>query len=70
MWELLAIATTRPVIVALAIVGAVLVTAASLMRPKGNAAPSPATAFMNRVGYALTFASIALFIVAGFMSGR
>lgn len=70
MWELLAVATTRPVIVTLAIVGAVLVTAASVMRPKGNAPPPQSTAFMNRVGYALTFASIALFIIAGFMSGR
>ncbi|MEW5964103.1 MAG: hypothetical protein AB1749_11125 [Pseudomonadota bacterium] len=70
MWELLAVATSRPVIVTLAILGAVLVTVASVMRPKGNGPPPLSTVFIIRVGYALTFASIALFIVAGFMSGR
>jgi quinol-cytochrome oxidoreductase complex cytochrome b subunit len=70
MWELLSLATSRPVIVALAILGALMVTAASILGRKQEGAPGPSTVLINRVGYALTFASIALFIVAGFLSGR
>lgn len=71
MIETLQALSARPVVVTLAIIGASLVTAASLLRSK-DAAPARLrlASAMHYGGYALTGASIALFIVAGFVSGR
>lgn len=71
MIETLQAVSARPVVVTLAIVGASLVTAASLLRSK-DAAPARLrlASAMHYGGYALTGASIALFIVAGFVTGR
>jgi hypothetical protein len=64
--EAVHILTQRPLIVALAIGGAVLVMAAGHFSDRN---PLRA-AHLSKAGYAVTFASIALFIVAGFLSGR
>lgn len=60
------------VVVTLALIGAVMVTAASLLAPRGTPVPSgrAVSSLLSRIGYGLTFASIVLFIVAGFLSGR
>ena len=66
----------RPVVIALAIFGAALVTAGSLTagsaRPGGGAesypTQKPLSRYLTRSGYAITVTSIVLFIVAGFVS--
>lgn len=68
--DLLAFLTQRPVIVGLAILGALMVMAASLFGGRDAANPDRRALLLSKTGYAVTFASIALFIVAGFMSGR
>lgn len=68
--ELLPLLITRPVIVGLAVLGAALVMAAGLLKGKGGQPLGGPALFINRLGYALTFVSVALFIVAGFLSGR
>ena len=70
MFELLTSLAQRPVVIALAISGALLVTAGSLMQGPRTAPPRPFGLWLSRIGYALTFVSILLFIVAGYMSGR
>lgn len=71
MLEVLTLLSQRWVIVLLAIVGALMVTADGLMtgNTAGKAQPAHITA-LSRAGYAATAISILLFIVAGFMSGR
>lgn len=54
----------REVVLGLAVLGAVLAMAASSLEP----CLGPRRAMLvNRAGYGLTFASIALFILAGFV---
>jgi len=58
----------REVIIALAIVGAIVATIGSAMirrdkRARGEVSPLANT--VNRTGYAVTWGSVALFIVAG-----
>jgi hypothetical protein len=60
----------RNTIIALAIVGALIATAGSLWLGGKNGSEHPAARRVIRAGYAMTFASMALFVVAGFMSGR
>ncbi len=68
--DLLALVTQRPVIVGLAIVGAMMVMASGLIGGRDSANPSRGAMLLSKAGYAVTFASIVLFIVAGFLSGR
>jgi len=70
MLDVVAAMATRPIIIALAIAGALLVITASLMKGSGTEAPTGRLALISRLGYALTFISITLFIVAGFLSDR
>ncbi|MFN3868672.1 MAG: hypothetical protein ACK4MF_06365 [Hyphomicrobiaceae bacterium] len=70
MLELLMSLAQRPVVIALAISGALLVTAGSLMQGPRKAPPRPVGRWLSRIGYTLTFVSILLFIVAGYLSGR
>lgn len=67
----------RPIVIALAIFGAALVTAGSLAarsRQQGGRAPSsirrqdPLSRGLTILGYAVTLTSIVLFIIAGFVS--
>ena len=53
----------REVVIVLAIAGAVLATAASSLEGRIGARRAM---LVNRAGYGLTFASIAIFIVVGF----
>lgn len=68
--ELLALLAQRPVIATLAIAGAVLVMVASMTRRADDAQSARRADILSKAGYAVTFASIILFIVAGFLSGR
>lgn len=68
--DVLAFFTQRPVIVGLAIAGAVMVMASGLLGGRDPSSPDRRAMLLSKAGYAVTFASIALFIVAGFLSGR
>lgn len=70
MIDILAFLSQRWIVVGLAITGALVVMGASLLA--GNRANSPPRhiTWLSRLGYAITAASICLFIVAGFLSGR
>jgi hypothetical protein len=57
--------TDRTTIIALAIVGACLATAGSLLRSRNTARLAH---LMIWVGYLVSLASVALFIAAGFLS--
>ncbi|MGD9667751.1 MAG: hypothetical protein AB7U75_01705 [Hyphomicrobiaceae bacterium] len=71
MLELLASVAQRPVVAVLAIAGALLVSAGALVAsPDPKAPPRPSAQYLTVAGYALTIASIFLFIAAGFLSGR
>lgn len=66
MLEFLTFLAQRPVIIALAITGALFVTAGSYMaKPEHTTARSRG---VTRVGYVLTGLSMFLFITAGFLS--
>ncbi len=68
--DLVAALTQRQVVAALAIAGAILVMAASLVRRGDDRDSLRRAEALSKAGYAVTFLSIVLFIVAGFMSGR
>lgn len=68
--ELLAALAQRQVIVGLAILGALMVMASGLIGGRDRDLSARRAAALSRAGYALTFVSIVLFIVAGFLSGR
>ena len=66
--ELLALIAARPVVIALAVLGAFVATLGSwLVRHPGRLGERGAR-FVLRLGYGLSGASIALFIVAGFLA--
>jgi hypothetical protein len=56
---------SRPVVIALAIAGAVLSTAASVLRARNRLGERGARN-LNYAGYALMLASMVLFVAAGF----
>ena len=58
---------TRPVVIALALLGAALATAASVLQMRGLLGERGARA-LNIAGYTAMGASMLLFIVAGFRS--
>jgi hypothetical protein len=68
--ELLNALTDRTVIVTLAIVGAAVASAGGLLTAKQAGSTRRAGRLVLWFGYALTFASVALFIVAGFYGQR
>lgn len=68
--DVLVALTQRPVIVGLAIAGAMLVMASGLIAGKDATRPDRRATALSKTGYAVTFISIVLFIVAGFLSGR
>ena len=66
--ELLALIAARPVVIALAILGAIVATLGSwLVRHPGRLGERGAR-FVLRLGYGLSGASVALFIVAGYLA--
>ncbi len=74
--DALILISQRPVVITLALVGAALVTAGSLTaranRPGGKISDrdrqTPLSRTLTSSGYAITGASILLFIIAGFVS--
>ena len=68
--EVLSFLLQREVIITTAIVGAAITVVGTVMIGR-NADSSPGVARgIMRLGYAVTFVSIVLFIAAGFASGR
>ncbi len=71
MIETLHVVSGRPVVVTLAILGAAMVTAASLLKSReATASRLRMAGVLHYGGYALTGVSVLLFIIAGFISGR
>jgi hypothetical protein len=62
-----AVLLQREVIIALALVGAVVATIGSVLVHREKTAPPPHVRLVLQFGYALTFFSVGLFIVAGFV---
>jgi len=66
--ELLGLVASRPVVIALAVTGAIVATVGSwLMRNPGRFGARGARLVL-RIGYGITGVSVFLFIVAGFMA--
>jgi multisubunit Na+/H+ antiporter MnhE subunit len=66
--ELLGLVASRPVVIALAMAGAIVATIGSwLMRNPGRLGARRARLVL-RIGYGITGVSVFLFIVAGFMA--
>ena len=57
---------TRPVVIGLAVLGAVLATGGSLLRTRGIVGKRGA-GFLNYAGYAFMGASMLLFVLAGLL---
>jgi hypothetical protein len=68
--EVLSFLLEREVIITTAIVGAAITVVGTVMTGRKADFPPRLARGIMRFGYAVTFASIALFIVAGFGSGR
>jgi hypothetical protein len=68
--ELLNALTDRAVVVTLAILGAAIATAGGLLGNNRRGYASKLGRVMMWTGYTISFASVATFIVAGFLSGR
>lgn len=59
----------REVVIGLAITGAIIATIGGYLQRK-NSTDNPNTArFITRTGYAISWASVAIFIAVGFLSG-
>ena len=68
--ELIGALTDKAVIVALAVLGAIMATAGGVFGVKRTSAIARFGRMMMWIGYAISFASVVLFIVAGFVSNR
>jgi hypothetical protein len=65
--ELLDFVIQRPVVIALAIAGAAVATVGSVLLRKGSRVDPKTARLILRVGYGITWVSIAIFIAAGFL---
>jgi hypothetical protein len=68
--ELLNALTDRGLVIALAILGAIIATAGAVLGNKSTGHAAKLRRVMMWTGYSISFASVVLFIVAGFLSGR
>ncbi len=68
--ELVGALTDRKVIVALAVLGAIMATAGGVLGVRRTSAIARFGRMMMWTGYVISFASVMLFIVAGFVSNR
>ncbi len=66
MLDFLQVVSSKPVVVLLAVIGALLVTAGSWSRVSGFLGRGGIT-FIVRLGYGVTGLSVLLFIIAGFI---
>jgi hypothetical protein len=64
--EFLAPFLQRYIIITLALIGAVIATAGSILLKKKSRIKPNIALFIMRSGYAITWSSIALFVAAGF----
>ncbi|NQU61109.1 MAG: hypothetical protein HQ512_08260 [Rhodospirillales bacterium] len=64
--EFLAPLLQRQIIIALAVVGAVIATAGSVLLKKESRISTKTARFILKSGYAITWVSLGLFIAAGF----
>jgi len=67
--EQLSLLLQREVIIALAIIGAVIATVGSMLVRTTSTSNPKIARLVLRMGYALTWASVGLFVAAGFVSG-
>jgi len=65
--ELLDVVLQRPVIIALAIVGAAVATVGSVLLRQGSRVDPKIARLVMRIGYGITWLSVGIFIVAGFL---
>ncbi|MGI9500219.1 MAG: hypothetical protein ACR2P3_09285 [Geminicoccaceae bacterium] len=69
MIDALIFLSQRPIVITLAVLGALLVMAGALIaKPERSGSKRPLARRLTSSGYAITFASIVLFIIAGFVS--
>jgi hypothetical protein len=68
--EFLNALTDRTVVITLAILGAIIATAGGVLGNKRIGYAAILGRVMMWTGYTISFASVVLFIVAGFLSGR
>lgn len=68
--EILDVVLQRSVVVALAITGALLATLGSALLRKGSQINPRIGRFVLRLGYAVAWASVAIFVVMGFRGLR
>lgn len=59
--------TSRPVIIALAVIGGLIAMLGSYLLREGSKTPERRAKLVMRSGYAITWASVTAFIVAGFL---
>lgn len=65
--ELLDVVLQRPVIIALAIAGAAIATVGSVLLRQGSRVDPKTARLVMRIGYGITWLSVGIFIVAGFL---
>lgn len=70
MIETLSLVSQRPVIIALAMLGALLVVAGSLLPETRSGSQQALPQLLTRAGYTVTVVSMLLFITAGFLAER
>lgn len=68
--DLLTLITQRPMIIALALVGAVIATVGNLFLRRSTKVRPRTAKFITRFGYGISWASVALFIAAGFFGSK
>ena len=68
--ELIGVLADKVVIVALAVLGAIMATAGGFLGVRSTRAIARLGRMMMWTGYVITFASVMLFVVAGFVSNR
>ncbi len=64
---ILELLTSRPVIVSLAIIGGLIAMFGTYLMRENSSTPEPTPKLVLRSGYAITWASVVAFIVAGFL---
>ena len=68
MSEFLSFATSRPTIITIAIIGAIISLIGGYLMRKSSKVPTKTARLILRSGYAISWASVTAFIVAGFMA--
>ena len=66
--DILDLLTSRPLIITLAVIGGLIAMLGSYLMRDGSSTPEPRAKLVLRSGYAITWASVAAFIVAGFLA--